>query len=148
MQDFYTYSFVYSLFIWIIHLFTTFLSLDSFLYFISSIWNNFLSALKTSFRIYFTEGLLITTMFSLPKMSLFFPHFFSLFFYWRVIALQNFVVFCQTSTWVSDRYTYIPSLLNLPPISLPIPPLEVDTEHISFSGVIQQIPVGYLFNIW
>ena len=36
---------------------------------------------------------------------------------WRIIALQNFVVFCQTSTWISHRYTYIPSLLNLPPIS-------------------------------
>ena len=45
------------------------------------------------------------------------------FFYWRIITLQNFVVFCQTSTRISHRYTYIPSLLNLPPISLPISPL-------------------------
>ena len=35
------------------------------------------------------------------------------------ISLQNFAVFCQTSTWISHRYTYTPSLLNLPPISLP-----------------------------
>ena len=49
--------------------------------------------------------------------------FFNLFFYWRVIALQNFVIFCQTSTWISHRYTFVPSLLNLPPFSLPIPPL-------------------------
>ena len=28
------------------------------------------------------------------------------FFYWRIIALQNFVFFCQTSTWISHRYTY------------------------------------------
>ena len=49
--------------------------------------------------------------------------FFLYFFYWRIIALQNFVVFCQTPTWISHGYTYIPSLLNLPPISLPIPPL-------------------------
>ena len=48
--------------------------------------------------------------------------FFFLFFYWRIIDLQNFVVLCQTSTWISHKYTYIPSLLNLPPISLPIPP--------------------------
>ena len=34
----------------------------------------------------------------------------------------EFVVFCQTSTWISHRYTCIPSLLNLPPIFLPIPP--------------------------
>ena len=27
--------------------------------------------------------------------------FFFLFFYWGIIALQNFVVFCQTSTWIS-----------------------------------------------
>ena len=44
-------------------------------------------------------------------------------FFWRIIALQNFVVFCQTSTWISHRFTYIPSLLNLLPISLRIPPL-------------------------
>ena len=37
---------------------------------------------------------------------------------------EFFAVFCQTSTWISRRYTYIhtyiPSLLNLPPIPLPI----------------------------
>ena len=49
--------------------------------------------------------------------------FYLFFFYWRIIALQNFVVFCQTSTWVSHRYTCNLSLLNLPPISHPIPPL-------------------------
>ena len=43
----------------------------------------------------------------------------SLYFNLRIITLQNFVVFCQTSAWISHRYTYIPSLLNLPPI----PPL-------------------------
>ena len=52
------------------------------------------------------------------------------FFYWKIIALQNFVVFCQTSTWISHRYTYIPSLLKLALISLPIPPLYVDTEPL------------------
>ena len=37
------------------------------------------------------------------------------FFHWKIIALQNFV-FCQTSTWISHRYTYIPSLfLKSPP---------------------------------
>ena len=40
-------------------------------------------------------------------------------FYWRIIILHNFAVFCQTSTWISHRYTYIPSLLNLSPISHP-----------------------------
>ena len=30
--------------------------------------------------------------------------FFNLFFYWRIIALQN-LVFCQTSTWISHKET-------------------------------------------
>ena len=42
--------------------------------------------------------------------------FLNLFLYWRIIALRNFVVFCQTSTWVRHRYTCNPSFLNLPPI--------------------------------
>ena len=45
----------------------------------------------------------------------------NLFLNWRIIALQNFVSFCQTSTWISHSYTYVPSLLNLPPIFRPIP---------------------------
>ena len=32
--------------------------------------------------------------------------FFLSFFNWRIIALQNFVVFCQTWTWISQRHTY------------------------------------------
>ena len=39
----------------------------------------------------------------------------NLFFNGRIIALLNFAVFCQTATWISHRYTYVPSLLNLPP---------------------------------
>ena len=35
-------------------------------------------------------------------------------FNWRIIALQKFVVFYQTSTWIIHRYTYIICLLNLP----------------------------------
>ena len=38
-------------------------------------------------------------------------------FNWRIIALQYCVGFCHTSTWISHRYTYAPSLLNLPPTS-------------------------------
>ena len=48
--------------------------------------------------------------------------FFNLFiFNWRIVALQNFVVFCQNSTWISHRYTYTP--LEPPSISLHIAPL-------------------------
>ena len=33
----------------------------------------------------------------------------------RIIALQYCVLFCHTSTWISHRYTHVPSFLNLPP---------------------------------
>ena len=59
-----------------------------------------------------------------------FHKFFKLIFYQGIIALQNFVVFCQTSTWISHRYTSIPYLLNLTPISCPILPLQIDTEPL------------------
>ena len=36
-------------------------------------------------------------------------------FSWRIIALQYCVGFCQTSTWFSHRFTYVPFLLKLPP---------------------------------
>ena len=51
------------------------------------------------------------------------------FFYWRIITLQYCAGFCHISTWISRRYTYVPSLLNLPPVSHPIPSLQVVTEH-------------------
>ena len=54
--------------------------------------------------------------------AVFFPPKLTYFFNWRIIALQNFVVFCQISPWISHRYTYVPSLLNFSPISLCIPP--------------------------
>ena len=41
-------------------------------------------------------------------------------FNWRIIALQGFVAFCYTSRRISHRYTHVPFLLDLPPISLPI----------------------------
>ena len=36
-------------------------------------------------------------------------------FNWRIIALPCCVGFCPVSTWISHRYTYVHSLLNLPP---------------------------------
>ena len=59
----------------------------------------------------------------------------------------KFSVFCQTSTWISHRDTYIPLLLNLPPIPLPIPPRLIQCPCLSFLSHTQ-IPIGYLFYIW
>ena len=50
----------------------------------------------------------VTTWMCLKK--IFFPH-------WRLIALQYCVGLCHTSAWISHRYTYVPSLLNLLPTS-------------------------------
>ena len=36
------------------------------------------------------------------------------FFNWRIIALKHGISFCHTQTWISHRYTYIPSLLKTP----------------------------------
>ena len=56
-------------------------------------------------------------------------HFFNIFIYffnffcvcifnWRIIALQYWFGFCHAATWINHRYTYVPSLLKLPPTSI------------------------------
>ena len=78
----------------------------------------------------------------------FFFHLKKFIFHWRIIALQNFAVFCQIPTWISHRYTYIPSLLNLPLISPPSHPSKlIQSPFLSFRRHIE-IPIGYLFYIW
>ena len=68
------------------------------------------------------------------------------YFNWRIIALQNFVIFCQIPTWISHRYTYVPSLLHLPPISFPIPPQLVVTEPlIEFPEPYSKFPLAVCF---
>ena len=59
--------------------------------------------------------------------------FFKFKFYWRIIALQNFTVFCQTPIWISHRYTYVPSLswTSLPP---PTPPHASRLSHSTKVG--------------
>ena len=39
-----------------------------------------------------------------------------------ILTLQYYVGFYQTSTRISHRFTHVPSHMNIPPISLPIPP--------------------------
>ena len=57
---------------------------------------------------------------NLRRVGINFNHFkfLLLFFNWRINALQTFVSFFQISTWICNRYTYVPSLLNLPHISI------------------------------
>ena len=69
-------------------------------------------------------------------------------FNWRIIALQNFVVFCHTSTRIKHKYTHVLSRPALPPISLPIPPFACRRASVWVSWVIQQIPIGDLFYVW
>ena len=66
---------------------------------------------------------------------------------WRLIALQNFVVFCHTSTRISHRNTHVPSLSDLPPIFLSIPPFSLSQSPCLSSLSHKQIPIGYLFDI-
>ena len=44
-------------------------------------------------------------------------------FNWRIIALKHCVGLCHALAWISHSDTYVPSLLNLPPIFHHAPPL-------------------------
>ena len=66
----------------------------------------------------------------------------------RIIALQNFAVFCHTSTKISHRCTHVPSLrisLQSPSSSYSLVCLR---DPVWVPWVIQKIPIGYLFYIW
>ena len=70
-----------------------------------------------------------------------------LFFNWRKISLQCWVGFCCTTTWISHNYTYIPSLLSLPPLPHPTPldNTEQQAGLLYNRSVIQQLLTSYLF---
>ena len=57
--------------------------------------------------------------------------------------LYNIVLASTTHQYESAAGIHIPSLFNPPPISHPVPPLEVVTEHW-----VEQILTCYLFYIW
>ena len=69
--------------------------------------------------------------------------FFFLIFNWRIINLQNFVVFFHI-TKINHRYTHVPSF----PSPSPSNPSACHRAPVWIPWVIQQIPIGYLFYIW
>ena len=76
------------------------------------------------------------------------PNFFKkiFIFYWWIIALQNFVVFCQTSTWISHRYTYIfTSLWNSLPSPSPFYPSGLIQSPCLFPEPYSKFPLAIYF---
>ena len=73
------------------------------------------------------------------------------FFFLFIFSLKDscfteFCCFLSNLTWISHRYTYILSFLNLPSISLPIPPLQVDTEPLfEFPEPYSKFPLAIYF---
>ena len=77
----------------------------------------------------------------------FFPHFILFlilknFFNWRIIALQCCVGFCNTTAWISHKYTYIPSLLYISSIPPPLHPTPLGC-HRALGCDIQQLPLPF-----
>ena len=67
-------------------------------------------------------------------------------FNWRIITLQYCVSFCQTSAWLSYRYIYVPSLLNLPPWCGPYLMSLLDlSQYLSFPFYVLVI---WLWAMW
>ena len=69
-----------------------------------------------------------------------------LIFNWKIIVLQCCISFCHRSTWISHRYTYVFSLLNLPPTSHHIPSFQVVTEHqVELPASYRKFPLAVHF---
>ena len=62
---------------------------------------------------------------------------------WRIKTLQYCDGFCHTSVCTSHRHTFVPSILYPPPLSLPIPSLQVVTEH----WLWVKLPMAIYFNM-
>ena len=77
----------------------------------------------------------------------FFLFIFKNLFDWSIIALQNFVIFCNTSTRISHRYTRVSSLLDFPPSHLPPhPSLQPVTEPLcEFPESYSKFPLAICF---
>ena len=73
-------------------------------------------------------------------------------FNWRIIALQRCFGFCHTSTCINHRYTYVPSLLNLPATSFH-PPRLLQSPGLSSQGKVlkdrlRERVAGHVISLW
>ena len=71
-------------------------------------------------------------------------NFFKLIFNWRIIVLQSCVSFCHTPTWISHKYTHVPSSW----IVLPLPHLSPLGCHRTTGWtpcITQQSPLAIYF---
>ena len=65
-----------------------------------------------------------------------------------MIGLQHWFDFCHTSTCINHRCTYVPSLLNLPPISHPFLLFQVITEpQLEFPESQSKFPLAVCFHM-
>ena len=86
-------------------------------------WTGWISLLSKWLSRVFNTTVQKHQFFSAKLSFSFFSYFLLIYFLLKDNCFTEFCCFCQTSTWIKQRCTYIPCLLNLPPISLPIPPL-------------------------
>ena len=67
-------------------------------------------------------------------------------FNWSIITLYSNDGFCHTSTWISHRHTHVPSLWNLTPSPLPIPPPRVlQSTGLEFPASYSKFPLAVYF---
>ena len=71
-----------------------------------------------------------------------------LYFNWRIIALQYYIGFCHTATWISHKYPYVSSPWKLPPTQTPSHPSRCHTAPSCTPWVVKQLPISSLFYIW
>ena len=112
-------------------------------------WLCFLGGIM--FPPYFLYYKLLTVLFILlipiqVNSNLFFYYSY-FFFIWRIIALQDFVVFCQTSTWISHRYVHIYSLPFEPTSHVPPHPSPLDWYRVNFNLCIHFYPFTSFYQL-